>query len=617
MKKTFTKLLTLLLAVVLCLSAFAGCGQDSDIDESKIQVYVYTVSDGYGHQYMDKLVTDWNNAHPDSEYQFVWTFGTEGFAHIPTQLETDTCTNKNIWVGSNSEIINYIANDYVIDISDVYEMEVDGVKIKDKVMNYDAIKDGYSDYFGNGMYAIPHGYSISPNMVFDFTHFLREGYLNYAKESEMSAINAQVADAVEVKAGNTLDNTKYKRVNENVLVAKKAFGNYEVGEVVLTAGRDGEYGTYDDGQVQYVSEFYELLKKIVSTGGDNAFIYTTQFARSNTPQIYMSMLYHNMGYENAKVFDSFNGTFQTNLAGDTIQITMDNANTMWETDVVRNAITEASEFFDKAVLGRLEGMANVSKYLSRRTWSSGTTTTSLSHTDAQACFSLDHVDRGNEGYKECAFLLEGTWWENESQEVLAELGGYGADAVECRYYLNPILENQVGAEDITVLDGSTGSNVMLYLNNYPDEVETDEQKAAYDDICKQFIAYTCSDEALNWYTKRHGIKAGFNYELTADTLESITPFQRNAFEMLSDTEHIKIIDSTVTGGNKNIVRQVSEIYDYYSRSASGSLYHIYDALSGASPLVATSDYYACVNRYIQSDYASKLASAKQYISELG
>ena len=627
--KTLKKFLGLFMALMLAFStvSMTACKKDDGIDNSKIQVYVYVVSDGYGHNYMEKLVKDWNDMHPDSDYQFVWTHGQDGIQRLPSQLKAGICTDKNIYVGPSSGFLNMIMDNLLIDLSDVYEMEADGAgngKIKDKVINYEKLKEGYSDYQGNGMYAIPHATTISSAMVFDFDHFLRKGYLNYAKESELSAVNAQVEGAAKVVAGNTLDVSKYKKVNENVLVAEKAFGNYAQGDVILTAGKDGKYGTYDDGQVKTVEEFYDLLRKI--TIADYAFIYTTQYATANTPQILYHQLYQTMGYENTQVFKSFSGTLK-DADGNPVElfdndgnslgyeVNLDTAYALWNTDIVKNAYNQAAKFFDNTVLGHLLGTNNVGKMLNTRTYDNGPTT-SLSHTDAQRGFALDHFDKGDEYGKESAFLLDGGWWENESRNVLSQLSGYGPDGAEHRFYLTPYAEGTIGDVDQTVMQGTAGSSCMLYLNNYPKKVQTDEQKKAYDDAVKAFIAYTCSNESLNFYTATHGLKANFNYEITPETQAKLTPFQKNVFEMLADTEHIKLVDGTILGANKNLMRAYMELYDFPSLKNNVPFENPYTAMYGMRPSMVWTEYQGCVRDNIMKDYQGKLKSVKDYLATL-
>lgn len=611
MRNIIKKITVVFMALVLLFSVSA-CGK-SNIDENKIQVYVYVVSDGYGANYMEKLVNDWNSAHTDSIYEFVYEPGQDGPMTLASALETGTADDKNIYVGNVAPYIDELVNDgYLIDISSVYEMEVDGAgngKIKDKVNNYDKLKVAYADMHGNGMYAVPRTATISPGLVFDYGHFLRRGYLNYATEGELGAVNAQVEGAAKVVSGTTIDTSKYLATSANVLVAEKAFGNYEAGEVILTAGRDGKYGTYDDGQVQTMAEFYALCEKIAVK--DYPFIYTTQYATTVTFQPMQHIIYQTIGVDNYATWSSFNGQFKDKEGNVLLNVNKENANLMWGTDIAKLGYNAAAEFFDKTVLGHLLGKNNVNKVLNTRTWDNGPTT-SLSHTDAQRGFALDHFYKGDDYGKESAFIFEGGYWENESKNVLSQLAGYGPNGAEHRLYLTPYIEGQITPADQTVFIGSLGGNGMCYLNNYPDKVKTDEDKAAYDDIAKQFIGYCCSDASLNHYTATHGLRACYDYELTTETLSKITPFQKNVFEMLDDTEHVTVVDGTLVGGTKNLFRSLCDLVDFATK-VDGKIYtNPYPAMSGMSPNMTYTQWVDGVSNYINDNYSGWLQLVNEY-----
>ena len=611
MKNIFKKIIVTLMVFVTLFSVTA-CGK-SNIDENKIQVYVYVVSDGYGHTYMKKLVDDWNANHKDSIYEFVFESGQDGPMLLSGQLETNTANDKNIYVGNIAAYIDEMTNEnQLIDISSVYEMEVDGAgngKIKDKVNNYDKLKVAYSDMKGNGMYAVPRTNTISGGLVFDFHHFLRRGYLNYATEGELAAINAQVADAAKVVAASTVSASVYGGLPTNVVVAQKAFGNYDAGDVILTAGRDGAYGTYDDGQTQTMAEFYELCKKIAIK--DYPFIYTTQYATTVTFQPMQHLIYQALGYENVLTWSSFNGQFKDKAGNVILDVNYNNAKDMWATDIARLGYATAAEFFDNTVLGHLMGKNNVNKMLNVRTWDNGPTT-SLSHTDAQRGFAIDHYYKGDDFGKESAFIFEGGYWENESKNVLSQLAGYGPNGAEHRFYLMPYFEGQITAADHSIFSGTAGSNGMCYLNNYPKKVKTAEDKAAYDDIVKQFIGYCCSDASLNHYTATHGLKACYDYELTDTTLSKITPFQKNVFEMIYDTEHVTIVDDALTGATKNLFRSVCDVWDLYSKVDGDTYSNPYPAMSGMQPNVTYTEWAAGVKTWIDDNYAGWLQLVNEY-----
>ena len=86
-------------------------------------------------------------------------------------------------------------------------------------------------------------------MVFDYKTFVENGWLNYASEDDKAALSTQGITYTE---------------NNGVLYFASATGkvNYAVGDVLLTAGKDGKYGTYDDGQPTTMAEFDDMLGNI-------------------------------------------------------------------------------------------------------------------------------------------------------------------------------------------------------------------------------------------------------------------------------------------------------------------------------------------------------------------
>ena len=112
MKKSIKKLFVVVMATIIALSTvmLSACGK-SIVDPNKIQIYVYVVSDGYGHQHMETLVNNFVADHPEySDYQFIYEDGQDGIMRLPNQLEAGICNDKNVYVGPSSFIQNMIQN---------------------------------------------------------------------------------------------------------------------------------------------------------------------------------------------------------------------------------------------------------------------------------------------------------------------------------------------------------------------------------------------------------------------------------------------------------------------------------------------------------------------------
>ena len=77
------------------------------------------------------------------------------------------------------------------------------------------------------------------------------------------------------------------------------------------------------------------------------------------------MLYQTLGYENTRVFTAFDGALKDAQGNKVIDVNWQNADEMWDLDIVKNAYNQAAEFFDKTIMGHNEGTSvdNVEKYL--------------------------------------------------------------------------------------------------------------------------------------------------------------------------------------------------------------------------------------------------------------
>ena len=143
-------------------------------------------------------------------------------------------------------------------------MEGENEKIGDKLTN----KENWlklASKNGSGCYLLPYCDSIG-GLVFDYGDFVEKGWLNFADGNDSS-----VTAALDVQ-GIVYEN------NGGKLVYKSGGSvNYSSGDRILSAGKDGKYGTYDDGQPQTIAEWDQMLGKIKSTANCYPFIWPNKF----------------------------------------------------------------------------------------------------------------------------------------------------------------------------------------------------------------------------------------------------------------------------------------------------------------------------------------------------
>ncbi len=607
MKKSY-KFLSIALALSMTVGGLSACKPESNIviDETKTQIYVYAVNNGVGCQWIYEMAERFNALPENAEYQVVPQSGElDLLATLKAQLQAKT-TDTNIYFGSQSAITSMIESDLLLDVSDVYDMKVDGENggtIGEKTYNFDIVKDSFCNLAGEGIYGIPYAIGMA-GMVFDFEFFLENGYMLYAKTSELGAVNASGTVA---------------KVNGDKLECTLAFGNYEVGDKILSAGFDGKYGTYDDGQAQTYAEFNNLMLNILDTPDTYPFIYTTQYVEANTPPIYQGAFVQEMGLENYKTFMSLRGDIKDKAGNVQATITAETGNTAWDTQVVKNAYETSVGFYHDYLMGLAGELDGVSVSADKIVHPSSYQTTSLSHRDAQDKFVSSYRNPSNIG--NAAFLIEGVWWEGtEARGTLEKLGqsdaskGYGKR--EFRYYLFPKTETQVSEKSIIACQDD---GIGVLLNNIPKKCDTEEKKTAFVQKCKEFLAYTLSDESLEYYTLKHGIARPYDYELSEATYNALTPFQKNCWDITHDTENIDILYVNFMK-NMSVLRSNGGLKDFQTskiqKGETNAEYETpYSAFKSTSSRLTKTEYINGIYKYVQENYKNIYDLNKEYIYE--
>ncbi len=613
--KKFLKGLCLSMAVLLSSASLFACGGTQvgpNIDSEKTQIYVYAVNNGVGYKWTEYMAEEFNKLPGNENYQVVPLTGTSDLlVTIDSQVAAKT-TNVNIYFGSQSAITNMITNDRLIDIEDVYEMKVDGndTKIKDKTIDFDMYKAAFCDLNGNGIYAVPYTYGVN-GLLFDYKFFLDNDYLIYAATSEKSAVEAQQGATCEVQVVKDVER----------LVATSAFGNYKVGDVILSAGKDGKYGTYDDGQAKTMAEFKTVLASIMD---NNHFplLYSTQYVEAYTQSSYLGTFVQSIGYENFKNFVQFKGDIKG--ADGQVQATLTTANgyTAWDTEAVNNAYLDAVNFYYEIVMGNVGNIGGSDYTADRMIHPSSFHTTSLSHTGAQ-----DKFVTGFRTDDKAAFMHEGVWWERtEAVNTLNGLEKYGTTSDprgfgkrEYRYYLVPQMENQITPADQSIFTcQDDGCGVLL--NNIPETLKTKEEQDAFVAKCKEFLAFTLSNDNLEYYTATHGIPRPFKYELSEESYNSLTPFEKNVWNMISDTEHITVYSPNVLN-NTTIIRSYAKLSNWETskiqKGATNAEYkRPYDAFKSVTTPLTVSEYINGIKTKISENYISVYYDmVKEYIND--
>lgn len=505
MKSKLKKLSVLALCFLFLLS---GCGTVIDTyDPNKTQIYVKVFNGGNGVEWIEDVRDEFNAA--NEEYEVVLRFDKELSPSIITSIRQGN-PEADCYFTTDLTYQEAIYQDMLEDLSDVLEMEVDGEgkgTIREKIKNFDDWQNVASKR-GQGTYMLPYADSVM-GFVYNHDLFVKNGWLDFADASDKAALENQGIVFTEKTNGDL------------IFVSSAERTNYEEGDVILKPGKDGLYGTYDDGQPLTERDFDDMLDNIVY-GNANAktFLYNGIYDHYTNHIAYAVMAQY-MGIDHFEAYFSYD-TGETELplyGGDSKKISLENGYEVYQADGVHRALSFLDKYLNDE--GRID--------------SDSLKTTSFSHTDAQNNYILSY--KKNTGYP--AMLVEGAWWENEARRMFNEVetnsqGEYGYGKIDYRYMLLPELEGQKGIDgegNGTVMSAQDSGSIIVLKNE-------DREKVAK---IKEFVAMTCRTETIVDFTKRTGIIRPYQYTLSESDLEEMTPFAQNMWQLYNDTKNITIV----------------------------------------------------------------------------
>lgn len=507
MKKKILAVSSLLMAAITVgsLAACGGSGSEQKINASKTQLYVFNFNGGYGSAWLDEVSKDFEELYKDE----VFEEGKKGVEIVVKNQKTRPGEGDNLGA-MKQEIFFTESSDYygmynanqMLDITDMVKDTLD--EFGETRSIYDKMEPEQQAYYSidEKIYAVPHylsAYGIAYNAdVFNEGYWiLKEGY------------NAATIET-EYESGKTVDDTN-----------SISFGKPNADRTNLSAGVDGEYGTYDDGLPATYAEFYLLCNKLAG-GGINALHWGGAHYANYGKMLMTSLAAANEGKEQMSLNYSYDSSIQAKniitgfdangdpIIGEPVSI-----------DANKESVVTLSQQAGKYYA--IEFMYNAYK---NTTWFDQTNgklfSSQHSHTDAQRDFLRAGMSSTP---KKIAMLFDGTWWESEASSVFTEMAEFYGSKYEklSRNFGNMPLPHakasQIGVVKTTLYDmyAATGfikSNIA-------------EWKIP---LAKLFLKYTRSDEAMRTYTRVSNTLIALNYELKDEDLQEMSAYGRSLYQ---------------------------------------------------------------------------------------
>lgn len=501
-------LLVGILLPALFSASLTGCKKNKYNATTTIYIEPFSGS-GFGYKWIEELAEAWKQ---ETGYSYNVIVDPSSTVFAGTQLDqiASGISRTDIFFGGEPEYKAGIYKNYFEDLTDLLDVKPDGESgktIKQKISNWDmwqkvgakVVYDQTANEFKNeGMYMLPYTVTIS-GLIFDYDSFEQRGLLIKAENSD------------EIKAELTRQGITY-HVQGASIVFDSATGvtNYEAGDTIMRAGKDGKYGTYDDGQPITVAEFETLRNKIVGAGNKPVVYAKEGLYFDSSVYALTSQIGGDAQYEALVSFDTKGKELQL-YNGTSTAITWENGYQAYKGAAIDTAATFFYDNFfkDKAYAKR-------DNYVS----------------DAQSDFISGLI--GGDFY---GFIEEGTWWENEAAELFNSAhkrGGKAFGEYDLRFLLWPEFEGQLGF-------GTNAHGSCMSGPEYGAIVVRKQEDAGKLEAIKSLLAYILRNDSLAKVNVDTGLVWGYDYDIPEAMKSKMTLFQKNCYEIYHDTENVRVL----------------------------------------------------------------------------
>ncbi len=576
MKNVFKKLTALMLGAVTAI-AFTACGNttagsaendgnssggNEQVNDSKMQLYVYNYNGGYGSQWIMNAKQRFEAAHANDEF----SGGKKGVQIIvdanKDNIETKINSSNEVYFAESAYYYTLKNQGMLADITSAVTTKLDGESksIEEKM------EKSQKDFFkiDNRYYAIPHtntfaGLTYNKD-VFDAKnlYFAAEPYLTDGKVASIE--DWFIADKNDAKS----------------------------------LGPDGLPSTDDDGLPSTYDEFFILLEYMsqknvqpITWNGYRYYHYLTWFFQALVADYEgydQMMLNYTMDGDATDLGTISGGAFVKDAAP--LKITAGNKN-----DLAR----QAGKYYALKFLEKLEQMAvdtngNTTDIVGKK----GVFNSSYTHLNAQE----DFITGSNDGVnKDIGILIEGIWWENEAAPAFQTLVSRTHDqnlAAENRNFKFMPLPN-ANAEITAAKANGTKKNTMIdqlfALACIKSGLSAEKQALA-----EEFLRFCNTDAELRAFTVCTNAPKALTYTLSDADKEEMTSFGLSVWNMKEKSDVVYPYANNTAYINNMKHFSAFEMYSSTTQAKGVQTYAIQAFRNG----VTAEDYFTGLKTYLDN-----------------
>ncbi len=283
-------------------------------------------------------------------------------------------------------------------------------------------------------------------------------------------------------------------------------------------GPDGKEGGFDDGFPATWEDMKLLLEYM--DGTEEIVPFTWAYQDNYNTSWLTSVWASYEGLDNYAVMTDFDGTYTYNDENNELQT---------------KTVSKANGYEMAMQNGKLAAVT-VAHDIINNDWYDHRSTDDTNRSAYLA--QEEYVKSVENDEKRVAFLMEGTWWENEARDYFDEMvkftknDAYAYGTREFGYFPFPRFIGTEGVPDQvnekTVLRAgvisNAGSAVLISKNSKNLE------------LAKKFLKFAYSDEMNAQFTIATGVTKPMEYPMNNEQLALLTPYQRSVFELAQNDE---------------------------------------------------------------------------------
>lgn len=482
--KKLSKFIALLLIVCAVVSSFA-CERGDGIDSTKTQLYVLNYNGGFGSKWIDTIVKNFEQDYADKSFesgkkgvQIIVEHDKTGGADLINKIGSSL---QEVFFTGNMFYYNWTSSDLLYDITDIVTQsnpDDNGKSIESKM------SEKQKNFFKTNekYYAIP-SYDSYFGINYDIDLF-KEKELYYAKNGAPS------------ESGFT-GTEKFTGTGEK------------------SAGPDGEYDTADDGLPATYDEFFALCGYMTSSQGITPFIWSGKYATFYIDYFLGALMADYEGVEQGFLNYSYNGTAK-NL------ISVDNSGNV--TKLKDTVITPSNGYEIYKTAGRYYALSFLEEII-KGGYALSSSYGSTTHIDAQSIYLKSRYNN-----EPIAFLIDGNWWENEAISTFEYMEKYYGEEWSHANRNFGLLPLPKATSD------KIGEKSVQYSTDVALGFIKSSIKPSKAELAKTFLKYCYTDESLNVFTSISGGIIPLNYELTDDSYNALSNYQKQVWNLFKNSE---------------------------------------------------------------------------------